>query len=132
MRTRTTLLLLSTAVALVAAAAGVFLLYRHHHPRAVVSAQATPQFTRLPFALPCSTNTADVSLFYAALRRHDRAEVVKMFAADRIHMIRKGTPLSIIPGTLFATVMTEDPKQLSTSCFIPGDVVPAIESKAYK
>jgi hypothetical protein len=132
MRTRKTLLLLTAAVVLTAAAAGVFLLSRHHHPRAPVSADATPQFTRLPFALPCSMNTADVSLFYAALRRGDRAEVTKMFAADRIQMIRKDTPLSISPGSLFAMVTTEDPKQVSISCFIPGDTVSAIERKALK
>jgi hypothetical protein len=131
MRTRTTLLLLTTALALIAAAAGVFL-YRHHHRRADVSAPAAAQFTRLPFALPCSTNTADVSLFYAAMRRGDRAEVTKMFAADRILMIRKNTPLSISPGSLFATVLVEDGKPQPTSCFIPGDVVSAIERKAYK
>jgi hypothetical protein len=132
MRTQKTLLLLTSAVVLIAAAAGVFLLYRHHHAHARVSADATLQFTRLPFALPCSMNTADVSLFYAALRRGDRAEVTKMFAADRIQMIRKDTPLSISPGELFAMVTTEDNKQPPTSCFIPGDVVPAIERKALK
>jgi len=107
-------------------------LYRHHHPRAGVSADASPQFTRLPFALPCSVNTADASRFYAALRRGDRAEVTKMLAADRVQMIRKDTPLSINPGSLFATVLIEDGKQAQTSCFIPGDVVPSIELKAYK
>jgi len=132
MRTRRTPLLLTAAVALIAAGAGVFLLYRHYHPRADVSAETTPQFTRLPFALPCSVNTADVSLFYGALRRGDRAEVTKMFAADRIQMIRKDTPLSIYPGSLFATVLVEDGKQAPTSCFIPGDIVSAIERKAYK
>jgi len=86
----------------------------------------------LPFALPCSTNTADVSLFYAALRRGDRAEVVKMLAADRIQMIRKDTPLSIAPGSLFAMVTTGSGQQPPTSCFIPGDIVTAIERKAYK
>jgi hypothetical protein len=132
MRTRKILLLLTPAIALVAAAAGVFLLYRHYHPSAGVPADAAHQYTRLPFALPCSSNTADVSLFYAAMRRGDRAEVTKMFAADRIHMIRKDTPLSISTGGSFAMVTTEDEKQLSTSCFIPGDIVTAIERKAYK
>jgi hypothetical protein len=132
MRTRTTFLLLTSAVALIAAAAGSLVLYRHHHPRAGVSADASPQFTRLPFALPCSVNTADASRFYAALRRGDRAEVTKMLAADRVQMIRKDTPLSINPGSLFATVLIEDGKQAQTSCFIPGDVVPSIELKAYK
>ena len=61
MSIRKTLLLLTPAVALIASA-GLFLLYWHHHARAV-SAEAAPQLTRLPFALPCSTNTADVSLF---------------------------------------------------------------------
>jgi hypothetical protein len=131
MRTRTTLLLLTPAVALIAAA-GVFLFYRHYHQHAGVSAEASPQFTRLPFALPCSMNTADASLFYAALRRGDRAEVTKILAADRIQMIRRDTPLSIYPGSLFATVLIEDGKQAPTSCFIPGDVVSAIERKAYK
>lgn len=107
-------------------------MYRHYHPRAGVSTQATLHLTRLPFALPCSMNTADVTLFYAALRRGDRAAVVGMFQANRIQMIRKDTPLSISPGSLFAMVTTEDTKQLSTSCFIPTDVVPAIERKALK
>ncbi len=132
MRTRTILLLLTPAVALIAAAAGVFLLHRHLHARDGVPAKATTQLTRLPFALPCSVNTADASLFYAALRRGDRAEVTKMFAADKIQLIRKDTPLSISPGSLFAMVTTEDDKQAPISCFIPGDVVPAIERKAYK
>lgn len=132
MQTRTTLLLLAPAVALIAAAAGVFALYRHHHPHPGVSAEASSQFTRLPFALPCSSNTADVSLFYAALRRGDRAEVTQMLAADRIQMIRKDTPLFIDPGSSFATVLIEDGKQAPTSCFIPGDVVSSIERKAYK
>jgi hypothetical protein len=132
MRTRKILLLLTTAITLMAVAAGVFLFYRHYHLRVGVSAKASAQVTRLPFALPCSMNTADVSLFYAALRRGDRAQVVKMFAANRVQMIRKDTPLSISPGSLFAMVTTEDNKQLSTSCFIPSDVVPAIERKAYK
>jgi hypothetical protein len=132
MRTRTTLLLLAAAVASIAAATGVSLLYRHYHPRAGISAAASPQFTRLPFALPCSTNTADVSLFYSALRRGDRAEVTKMFAADRIQMIRKDTPLSIFSGGSYAMVTTEDDRQVTTSFFIPGDVVSAIERKAYK
>jgi hypothetical protein len=131
MRTRKTLLLLTPAVVLIAAAAGVFLLYRHYHPDARAS-DATPQLTRLPFALPCSMNTADVSLFYAALRRGDRAEVTRMFEADKIHMIRKDTPLSISQGSLFAMVTIEDDKQPPTSCFIPGDVVASIERKAYK
>lgn len=77
-------------------------------------------------------NTADVSLFYAALRRGDRAEVTKMLAADRMQMIQKDTPLSIYPGNLFATVLIEDGKQTPTSCFIPGEIVPAIELKAYR
>jgi hypothetical protein len=132
MRTRTTLLLLTLAVVLMAAAAGVFLSYRHYHRRAGVSAVATPQFTRLPFELPCSMNTDDAGQFYAALRRGDRAAVTKMFAADKVRMIRKGTPLSIYPGGLFATVLIEDGKPQPTSCFIPGDTVSAIERKALK
>ena len=55
-----------------------------------------------------------------------------MFQANRIQLIRKDTPLSISPGSLFAMVTTEDAKQLSTSCFIPSDVVSAIERKALK
>ncbi|HUH61477.1 MAG TPA: hypothetical protein VLZ50_00715 [Terracidiphilus sp.] len=106
-------------------------MYRHHHLRAGDSAAASHQFTRLPFALPCSMNTADVSQFYAALRRRDRAQVTRMFAADTIHMIPKDTPLSIVAGSPFAMITTEDKKQATTSCFIPGDVLPAIERKAY-
>jgi hypothetical protein len=132
MRTRTTLLLLTVVVAVTATAAGLYLLHRLHHPRNGAPAEATFEFMRLPFALPCSTSTADVSLFYAALRRHDRAGVTKMFEADRIHMIPKGTSLSIHTGSLFATVTIEGNKQTQTNCFIPGDVVPAIERKAYK
>jgi hypothetical protein len=132
MRKRTTLLLLVPAVGLIASAAGAFVLYRHHHPHLGVPAEASSQFTRLPFALPCSSNTADASLFYAALRRGDRAEVTKMLAADRIQMIRKDTPLFINPGSVFASVLVEDGKQAPTSCFIPGDIVSSIERKAYK
>jgi hypothetical protein len=132
MQARTTLLLLTVVVAMTATAAGLYLLHRLHHPRDAAPAEATFEFMRLPFALPCSMSTADVSLFYAALRRHDRAEVTKMFETDRIHMIPKGTSLSIHNGSLFATVTVEDHKQAPTNCFIPGDVVPAIERKAYK
>ncbi len=87
---------------------------------------------RLPFALPCSTSSGNAGLFYAALRRSDRTTVTAMLAANEITMIRKGTALSIVPGHPMAIVTTQGAPQRTVSCFIPADVVPAIERKAYR
>lgn len=132
MRTRTLLLLVSTATVLVFAVGAVLLYHHLHWSRTVSRPAAALQLVRLPFALPCSPDTRDASLFYSALRRGDRAAVTGMFAANKVYMIPKGTALSIESRHPVAIVTTEDDSQVLASCFIPADVVPAIERKAYK
>lgn len=134
MRTRTTLFLLTAVTVLVIAAAGVFLFHRHALLRRAIPVQAggTDRSIRLPFALPCSTSTGDVGPFYAALRRGDRASVTRMLAANKVYMIRRGVALSIMPEHPLAIITIDGDPDAPPSCFIPADVVPAIERKAYR
>lgn len=113
-------------------AAGVLQALHLHRQRARLQAMAGPPPMRLPFALPCSTSSGNAGLFYAALRRGDRRTVTAMLAANEITMIRKGTVLSIVQDRPMATVTTQADPQQTVSCFIPADVVPAIERKAYR
>lgn len=124
---------LLTAIALLAiAAAGVVLRHRLHHNIVSAKTVTNSQTIRLPFALPCSSNSGDAGLFYAALRRGDRKAVTGMFAAKKVYLIQKGTPLSILPEQPLAIVTAQGGAQDVSSCFVPADVVPALERKALK
>lgn len=131
MPTRTKTLLL-TVLAALTAVAGVSLFHRFHNEPPSNPAAAGSQPIRLPFALPCSTNSADAGLFYSALRHSDRAAVARMLAANRVFMISKGAPLSISAQHPLAIITVQGDAEAPASCFIPADVVPAIERRAYR
>lgn len=132
MLTRSKLLVLGAiSVAVFAAAAGGWALHRLHHRAAPVEASMGSETIRFPFAVPCSSDSRDATTFYAALRRHDRATVIQMLSRDKVHLIRKETPLEILDEKPLAIITTTSDKG-STSCFIPSDVLPALESKAIK
>lgn len=132
MLTRPKLLVLAVvSLAVFAAAAGAWALHRLHHRAAMVEASMSSDAIRFPFAVPCSSDSRDATTFYAALRRHDRAAVIQMLSQDKVHLIRKGTPLEILDEKPLAIITTTSDKG-SISCFIPSDVLPALESKAMK
>lgn len=113
------------------AAAGAWAVRRLHHRATPVEAGMSSDAIRFPFAVPCSSDSRDATTFYAALRRHDRAAVLQMLSQDKVHLIRKETPLEILDEKPLA-ILTIAGDKGSTSCFIPSDVLPALESKAIK
>ena len=57
--------------------------------------------------------------------------MIQMLSQDKVHLIRKGAPLEILDEKPLAIITTTSDKG-SISCFIPSDVLPALESKAMK
>lgn len=132
MLTRSKLLVLgAVSVVVFAVAAGGWALHRLHRRAAPVETILSSDAIRFPFAVPCSSDSRDAATFYAALRRHDRAAVIQMLSQDKVHLIRKETPLEILDEKPLAIITTTSDKG-SISCFVPSDVLPALESKAIK
>lgn len=132
MLTRPKLLVLAgVSLVVFAVAAGAWGVRRLHHRTVPVEASVSSDAIRFPFAVPCSSDSRDATTFYAALRRHDRAAVIEMLSQNKVHLISKETPLEILDEKPLAVITTTSDKG-SISCFIPSDVLPALESKAIK
>lgn len=95
------------------------------------SGRPVPALMRLSIELPCAIRSEDAIPFYAALRRRDRASLTAMMVHKKIWTIHTGTALAISQAKGIATVSFGVPGE-PRLCFIPSDVVPAIERKAYR
>jgi hypothetical protein len=85
---------------------------------------------KLPFTIPCATDSSDAAPVYVALRARDRKALKQLFSERKMLAVEKGAPVRMVRFGGVAGVKIEGGAHAGAICFVPPDVVPVIRKHA--